>query len=273
MFKFSQSLLIVGSSALLATAACSSTTGADADAADGTYTGGDTNTGTDTGTGTDTTGTDTGPTKQTFQSIVVWDHSEEQLDCTKAGSPGTDLDAVGLYRGGALIAVGKVKSGVFAQGSTPLCPSSAKIDAKQVDYPVGPVNGHVYSDKPDTGYFSLNGGSMELQFGACSASTADPASCDGTGAHVDLQDGDELAVWEVDDTYLPDGKGVQKGFAYAQCACYADEYQVDIRPTAGADTGSVTFPAAGAGDSADKKWFAGTHDGTSYDRIKIVLPK
>ncbi len=264
-------LASLGLVALLATGACSASTNNDADG-----TAGDAGT-TDTAT-VDTATVDTSTAdvpvvgKQIFESIVIWDHSGEKLDCTK-NSIGTDLDAVALYRGkpAQLMGVGKIGSAKFSQGSTPLCPVNDGIKKKQTDLPVGPLNGHVYKSKDDTGYISLNGGSIELQIGACSNTSAKGVEdCDGNGAVVIIEAGDELDVYEVDTTYKAGGSGPQKGFAEDICVCYADEYQVDLRPKVGADAGTVTFPAPGKGDSTDGKWFAGTH--ADAKTIKLTPP-
>jgi len=253
MNKFEKFLGAAGIASLLLTGACSATTGGgDGDAmADGMIM-------------PDTGGTDAGGTKDTtsmamsFKSIAIWDKSEEQLDCTKAASPGTDLDAVMLYRGGTLIAAGKPGTAKYAAGTTPLCTVNDKIKAKQVDKPEGKADGHVYKTDADKGYFSLNGGSMEIQFGKCTQSGPKADSCDGAGDLVDVLPGDEIDVYEVDDTYKAAGKGITAGWADEVCVCYADEYQVDLRPTAGADAGAVTLPGVGKGNSKDGKWYAGT---------------
>ena len=106
----------------------------------------------------------------------------------------------------------------------------------------GPLDGHVYASNPDTGYISLNGGSLEIQFGACvTGSTI--TDCDGAGSVVEVMSGDEIDVWEVDGSYKAGSGTAADGNAYAGCACYADEYQVDLRPAIGSEAGSVYVPS------------------------------
>jgi hypothetical protein len=227
MRNFERILTALGLVALLATGACSSSTGADAD---GTSTAGDAS------TGTDTTGTDATTQKAQYKAIVIFDKSEDPTFVNgKCGSsPGADIDAVALYRGGVLIGVGKPTTANYDTSKASTCDNKKNI----VSSVEGPLDGHVYANSPDTGYLSLNGGSVELQFGKCAAGT-DVLTCDGKGDLVAVQDGDEIDVYEVDTTYKASGGGPEKGNAYDGCVCYADEYVVNLRTDKGVDVGSI----------------------------------
>jgi len=238
MRNFERILTALGLVALFATGACSSSTGSDADgtSTDDAVTGNDTTGGTD-GTG----GTDTGVQKKTYKSIVIFDKSEDPTFVNgKCGSsPGSDIDAVALYRNNVLIAVGKPTSANYDTSKASTCDNKKNI-ASTVE---GPLNGHVYASQPDTGYLSLNGGSVEIQFGKCGAGT-DVLTCDGSGELVAVEDGDEIDVYEVDTTYKASGGGPEKGNAYDGCVCYADEYVVNLRTEKGLDAGSIVITTA-----------------------------
>lgn len=243
MSKIEKILSALGVACLLLTGACSATTNSDGDAdgmtgdmymADGSNM--------DMGGGADTT-----VAKKTFKSIVVWDKSEDPAFRNgKCGSsPGTDLDAVLLYRGGKLIAAAKVGSASYDTSKATTCDNKKNIASSAE----GPVNGKVFASNPDTGYISLNGGSIELQFGACSSTTEDVTKCDGAGALVEIMDGDQIDFYEVDTAYKPGSKTAMDGFAYDGCVCYKDQYQVDLRVDKGVDAGSMVLQASGGGDT------------------------
>jgi len=190
-------------------------------------------------------GTDSGPKAKTFKAIVIWDKSEDPgyIDGKCGSSPGSDIDAVMLYRNGKLIGAGKVGTTNYSASASSSCDNKKNIAASAE----GPVNGHVYASSPDTGYISLNGGSIELQFGACSTATQDATKCDGKGALIDVEPGDQIDIYEVDASYKPGTGTIVEGFAYAGCVCYSDEYQVDLRVDKGVDAGSVALPSSAKG--------------------------
>jgi hypothetical protein len=100
----------------------------------------------------------------------------------------------------------------------------------------GGLNTKMYSDAtPDTGYFGLGSGTVEVQIGGCTKATESIMECDGNGPAVVLQAGDEIDVYEVDSTYQPDGKGEQKNIAPANCpnVCKAESYEVWIGKESG----------------------------------------
>ncbi len=239
MSKIEKILSILGVCTLVATTACSATTSSDGDA-DGMAA--DMSMPDTTSTGKDTT-----TTAKTLKSIVIWDKSEDPAFRNgKCGSsPGSDIDAVMLYRGGKLIGAGKVGSASYDTSKSTSCDNKKNIAASAE----GPVNAHVYASSPDTGYISLNGGSIELQFGACSDGSQDPLKCDGAGAALDIQDGDQIDFYEVDVTYKPGSGTIMDGFAYDGCVCYSDQYQVDVRTAVGVDAGSMVLQSGRGGDT------------------------
>ncbi len=249
MLNFNRILMTVCATSSMVLAACGATTAADGDATDGTSSDATTgDTATDTAMGDMSMGT-------TYKSIVIWDKSADPsfINGKCGSSPGADIDAVGLYRAGKLIAVGKPGTASYVTSAASTCTDTKNIPSTAE----GPLNGHVYASNPDTGYISLNGGSLEIQFGACVTGTK-ITDCDGAGALTEVMSGDEIDVWEVDTSYKAGSGTAADGNAYSGCVCYADEYEVDARPAVGVDTGSVALPKAGDGNSADKKWYAGS---------------
>ncbi len=236
MLNLKKFLTILGLASMTVLTACGATTSADGDA-----TGSDATTGTDA-TGTDAATGDTGPAV-TYKSVVIWDKSQDPgyINGKCGASPGTDLDAIGLYRNNVLIGVGKPGTAIYTAPATasPCTVDAGKSKASSAE---GPLDAHVYASSPDTGYISLNGGSLEMQFGACVSGTT-ITTCDGAGALIDILPGDQLDVWEVDTTYKAGSGTPADGNAYSGCVCYADEYQVDLRPTLGSEAGSVYVPS------------------------------
>jgi hypothetical protein len=257
--------------AMVLTTACSASTGTDGDATDdatvGDATAGDGTAG--DSTGGDTTAGDT-TAKKTFKSILIFDKSEDPTfvngEC--GSSPGSDIDAVALWRkvdgNWQLMGVGKVGSANYDTSSASSCDNKKNLPASAE----GPIDGKVFKSDPDTGYISLNGGSIEVQIGACQSATEDETTCDGKGDIVEVMDGDQLDVYEVDGTYKPDGDGPQKGNAFDGCLCYADEYQVMLRVEKGVDAGSIFLGEAGG------TTYKGTQSGAlkSQNTIHVVVP-
>ena len=251
-----------------AVAACGSTTDAsggsavgDTSLTDGTGAdttadgGGDANTADSAGSDSNAdAGSDAGAATG-YAAVVVWDKSADPAFVNgKCGSsPGADIDAIGLIRGGKLIAVGKPGTANYAASTVSTCTNKKNI-ASTVE---GALNGHVYAAMPDDGYLSLNGGSVELQLGACKTGTT-ITTCDGAGDVVRVQSGDDIVLYEVDTSYKAGSSSPAAGNAYDGCICYADEYELDVRLSVGVDAGSVALPTPGMGNSADKKWNAGS---------------
>ena len=237
MLNFQRILTTLSIASLTVVTACGTTTGG-GDATDGTSS--------DAATGDDSMGDmSMGDTTAmaAYKSVVIWDKSQDPgfVNGKCGTSPGTDLDCVGLYRGGVLIGVGKPGTATYAAPAT-ASPCTVTANKSAASAAEGPLDGKVFASSPDSGYISLNGGSLEIQFGACKTGTT-IKDCDGAGALVDVMAGDQVGVWEVDTTYKAGGAGEQAGNAYDGCVCYADEYQVEFRTAVGSETGAVYFPA------------------------------
>ncbi len=240
MKKIEKILGILGLCGMMALSACdASVTDTDGGSTDGGTTG---DTATDTGGG----GSDT--TAPTGYTVITIDGAPEaNPDCTTS-SAGADIDVIAVYDSkGALKGVGKTV--VHKEGATPKCPKWGSKDvAKQTctygtikpechndpNDVTGGLNTKMYADAtPDTGYFGLSGGTVEVTIGACSVSTADIKSCDGKGGAVQILAGDEVDVYEVDATYKKAGTGPAGGIAPESCICTAEAYEVFVSKKAG----------------------------------------
>ena len=219
MKKIERIVSLMGLSALLLLGACDATT---ADPVDGSDTTSDTS-----------GGGDTSPGVVKYESAIIYDNYIEP-DCATTSSPGPDIDAIGLYRLGKLVGVARKGSAQFAAGSKPQCPG--KEDHKTAS----DVEGALNADESN-GYLGLRGGSVEFQFGACAVSTASMKDCDGSGAIVQAQVGDEIDVYEVDQSYKVGGKGPQAGRITKECKCLPEKYDVFVRKTKNVDAGAVNL--------------------------------
>ncbi len=173
------------------------------------------------------------PPKGPVYSWVVLDGSPNP-DCS-TNSPGPDIDAVALYRkigsDWFLMGMGKAGTQVVKQPANPKCTGQNNYDNAYAA--CGPVNGTVSATAKDTGYFGLGDRSLYLQIGACSDGTQDLKKCDGNGAVQEIKLGDQLAIWEVDQSYktpcLNDGNDApQCGYAYDKCSCATEQYRVGL---------------------------------------------
>lgn len=223
---FKKLAMVAGVSSLLVLGAC------DASVSDGDATSGGSDA-TSGGSDTTTGGSDTTATTGKKYSWVIIDGSKEP-DCT-TNSPGPDIDAIALYRkeGGTWKLKGMAKAGtqVVKAPANPKC-----LDKNDHDTSIsvcGPVDGTVSATAKDTGYLGLGDRSVYVQIGACSTATEDLKKCDGAGAVQDIMVGDQLAVWEVDQSYKTacknDGNDApQCGFAYSGCTCTTEKYGVGV---------------------------------------------
>lgn len=218
---------VAGALVMVLGSGCSATTGTDGDATDGSSDG---TVGVDNGVAPDGAvaadmGTaDTGAGATGFKWGIIYDKYAEP-DCTKTTSPGSDIDAIGLYRAGALIGVIKVGTANYKDEKTS-CKDNAHNKTSDCE---GPSD--VFDTK--TGYVGLNGGSIEFQIGGCSVSTTDITVCDGKGPAVTIQAGDEFDVYEVGQAYKT------KGWIKEACLCIDEDYEVWVRLDKGVDAGSV----------------------------------
>lgn len=235
MKKIEKILGILGLCSMMALGACDANV-TESDAATTDSIGGS-DAATDTGGGSDTAA-------PTGYAVVTIDGAPEaNPDCTTS-SAGADIDVIAVYDSkGALKGVGKTV--VHKEGATPKCPTWGSknqcaygtIKAECHNDPndvTGGLNTKMYADAtPDTGYFGLSGGTVEVTIGACSVSTADVKSCDGKGGAVQILVGDEIDVYEVDGTYKKAGTGPAAGIAPESCICKAEAYEVFVSKKAG----------------------------------------
>lgn len=224
MKKFEKLASALGVVALLSMGACDASVNTGGDA-EGDAVTGDSSTGTDTSTGGDTS------TPGTEYNYVTVDGSPyTEPDCKLTNSPGPDIDVIALYRGGALIGV--AKSVTYKPGAKKACEAENK-HANPQDV-VGKLDTKMYSDAtPDTGYFGLSDGTVEVQIGGCQVSTATVKDCDGSGPLQVIKPGDEIDVYEVDGSYKKGGQGPQAGIAPDSCKCVGETYEVFVSKEAG----------------------------------------
>jgi hypothetical protein len=163
----------------------------------------------------------------------------EQAACATNG-PGSDIDAVELYDTTGVLGVGMIGSAKFTQNpggwacDTDTCGSSGAGDCKYaansdtyteadlVARTEGPADATVSATASDTGYFSLNAGTLEIQVG-------DPT---GLPPAQTLKSGDYIKVFEVDRSY------VASRAAFSGCTCLPEHYTV----TALSATGNTVVP-------------------------------
>ena len=192
----------------------------------------------DTGTTTQPDTNTGGSTGTKYQWVII--DGSKNPDCT-TNSPGPDIDAIALYRkiGTNWYLMGMAKSGtqIVKAPAYPQC-----LDLNSHDTPqsvCGPVNGTVSATAKDTGYFALGDRSVYVQIGECTNLTQDLKKCDGNGAVVDIELGDQLAIWEVDQSYKASCKNdgydaPQCGYAYSSCTCTSEQYGVGVATTSDA---------------------------------------
>ena len=235
VFSFAAALAITG---------CDATVGGGGDASES-----DTTVDATTGGGTDAVAAvDTTAKPAGYKFVTIDGAPETSPDCTTS-SAGADIDVVALYRGGKLIGVGKPGSVIHKEGAVPKCPKWGSKDvAKQTctylskdakchtdpDDVAGGLTTVMYTTAtPDTGYFGLSGGTVELKIGACSPATDDVKKCDGNGAEIEILPGDEIDVYEVDGTYKAGSGTFAAGIAADSCVCSAEQYEVWVSKTSG----------------------------------------
>jgi hypothetical protein len=174
---------------------------------------------------------DTTPPPDPYVWVVIQD--TEQKACTTNG-PGSDIDAVELYDATGVLGVGMKGSATFtanplgnACANTDCAGSNCKYaaisltftEADLVARTEGPADATVDATLADTGYFSLNAGTLQLQIGDAVAGSP-PAQA--------LKTGDYIKVYEVDQSYI------KSGAAYPGCKCAPEHYTVSLQTAAGA---------------------------------------
>jgi len=241
-------------SGLLVATGCDAGTGEDGATDDATVTDAgptdDGTGGTDAGA-SDTGGSaDAGVTKTTYEAAVIWDGSQAAPTVCSGTGPGADIDYVAVYRNKKVIAVGKKGTASYTASKKAGCDKNEHADANDIAAMAGGLGdicskgGKAVKDCKDSdysdGYLSLGGGSVEIQFAKCEKQgTEDPsaANCSGDGAAFLLEAGDELDVYEVGEAY-------KTKYGWSKCKCADEGFEVDLRPKAGVDTGSITLGGA-----------------------------
>lgn len=151
-----------------------------------------------------------------YKYLVIYD--KEKIDCTLTTGPGSDIDAVELMSGGSKVGVGMKGSGLFGPGtgactkcgsSGGACGHTGKSEEATVE---GVRDAVIYKSKTDTGYISLNSGSIQLQIGDVS----------GAGPAKEFKKGDTVIVHEVDQLY----KGVMATDPDMVCKCEPEKYEL-----------------------------------------------
>lgn len=165
-----------------------------------------------------------------FVWIVVQD--TEQIACATNG-PGADIDAVALVSAaGAPLGWGKIGTAVFTTNALGNACENADCSGGNckyawngttylaetlVSWTEGEKDGYVQAVGDDSGYFSLNAGTLQIQMGDLT----------GAGLAKELKTGDIIQVFEVDQTYITTGD------APATCICGAEHYTVALQSAAG----------------------------------------
>jgi hypothetical protein len=146
--------------------------------------------------------------------------------CGATNGPGADIDAVALVRGGLAVGYGMKTSANYAPGlaaescantecsganckyasiSTKFSP--AVLAARTEGLPDAIVN----KSTDDEGYMSLNAGLLQIQIGD---------TVGGGTVGQQIQSGDQIMVYEVDQNYKSDTNG---------CVCTPEHYEVWIQ--------------------------------------------
>ncbi|GEM_PF-3180179 len=230
----------------LLVAGCDAGTGDDGTGtADGTVAdgGADTGGGADAGsTGGDAGAADAGTTKTTYASIVIYDGSKAKPAVCSGTGPGADIEAVALWRGSKLLGVGKPGTPNYAKSTAKGCADNKHGEADDIEAITGAV-GTIDLKAAETGYLSLAGGSVEVQFGACTGGGDDPKACDGKGDLVKAEAGDIVEVYEIGPKYKTDFK------MFKGCKCAAEGYEVDARVDKGKSGASDNVLGGSPGDT------------------------
>ncbi len=177
--------------------------------------------------------TDTAVTPPPDPYIWVVIQDTEQVACTTNG-PGADIDAVELVSStGTPLGWGKTGSASFTPNQGGNACENADCSGQNCKYAYisstldptdlvarteGPQDGQVNAVGDDVGYFSLNGGTLQLEIGDLM----------GAGLAQEIKPGDQIQVYEVDKSYIADG------YAPASCSCLPEHYTVFVETASAA---------------------------------------
>jgi hypothetical protein len=164
--------------------------------------------------------------------VIVVIQDTEQKACTTNG-PGSDIDAVAkLDSNGIAIGWGMKGTAKYTANpagnaceNTDCSGSNCKYAAISKTFDVtdlvarteGPADGVVNDTTSDTGYFSLNAGTLQIKMGDVT----------GAGPSQPINSGDWIAIYEVDKSYI------DSGAAGATCVCAPEHYTVTLQSLGG----------------------------------------
>ena len=156
----------------------------------------------------------------------------ELVACTTSG-PGADIDAVALWGNTSALGWGKIGSAVYTANAlgnscenADCAGGNCKYAAISTTYPASTLVGYTEGPRDavasavsnDSGYFSLNGGTLQIQIGDLT----------GAGPAREIKPGDKLKIFEFDQTYITSGD------APASCSCLPEHYRVTLQTATGA---------------------------------------
>jgi hypothetical protein len=161
--------------------------------------------------------------------VVIYDR--EAKACATNG-PGVDIDAVALVPAGtvAIAGWGLTGSSTFIPNPVADACTNAECNGGNCKYAYngvtfteavlrprteGPADAVVNASTDDVGYFSLNGGTLQIQIG----------NTLGGGVAQEIKKGDYIYVYEVDQTYVT--------AAYPTCTCAPEHYTVKVMSASG----------------------------------------
>ena len=161
-----------------------------------------------------------------YVAIIDVERDETSFSCGATNGPGSDIDAVALIRGGATIGYGLTGSAHFDENASGECTNQScsggncKYASLSTTFSLtdllsrteGPPDAVVKSSSggDDTGYMSLNAGTLQIQIG----------DTKGRSLAQAFRSGDQIKVFEVDQSKKTDANG---------CVCTPEHYQVFIQ--------------------------------------------
>ncbi len=142
----------------------------------------------------------------------------EDFSCSAEQGPGSDIDAVALIRKGETVGYGLLGSAIYSKAEGNQCKDEDCPDGecKYTDQGTteGPADAEIAENGNDEGYLSLNGGVLQIRIG----------QKDGQEPGQDILPGDQIKVFEVDETKKTDGR-----------TCAPERYQVLLQKAGSAD--------------------------------------
>ncbi|MGA7744931.1 MAG: hypothetical protein WBP56_07665 [Polyangia bacterium] len=140
-----------------------------------------------------------------YTYVFIRDREFEQpnFSCSASDAPGTDIDTVGLIRNNTVVGYTMKESAAFTPENVACAPtdcagenckyassSTTFSQTTLVSWTEGPPDAVVNQSGDDSGFMSLNGGSLQFQIGDLL----------GNGPAQTIRSGDQIKVFEVDPT-------------------------------------------------------------------------